>query len=130
MRNDPTVRHFGYVFILRFYQLTAAISNVLQSHVILAYPKDQEQVHVFTADIPSTFLESFDVPTLVPPAPVPVSIRHTTVPFEPYKMLHSRLRAIIVPASYSKKQKHESGEVDDEDATRNIAPGQPHYDGV
>jgi hypothetical protein len=87
--------------------------------------KDQEQVHVFTADISSTFLERFDVPTLVPPTPVPVSIQHTTVPFEPYKMLHSRLRAIIIPTSYSKKRKHESGEADDEDATPKIPPSQP-----
>ncbi|KAH6650722.1 hypothetical protein F5144DRAFT_57965 [Chaetomium tenue] len=71
-----------------------------RAHVIWTDFKDQEHAHVFTADIPSDFLDGLDDPSFIPPAPVSVSIRHNTVPFKPYKKLYSRLLAVILPDGY------------------------------
>jgi hypothetical protein len=68
---------------------------------------------MFTADIPSAFLDRFDCPALVPPAPVPVSIRHITVPFKPYKLLYPRLLDLILPDWYVSTQ---NGDNDNEKA--------------
>jgi hypothetical protein len=75
-----------------------------QSNVIMADFEDRDHVHLLTADIPSAFLDRFDFPALEPPAPVPVTIRHSTVPFKPYKPLYPRLLDLILPDWYVSTQ--------------------------
>lgn len=86
--------------------------NLSQAHVIWTDFKDQEHVHVFTADISSNFLDGFDDPSFVPPAPVFVSIRHNTIPFKPYKKLYSRLLAVILPDSTGDTRKEPNASAD------------------
>ena len=111
-------------FRVRFH-LTAksqASSNVTQSHVIFTDWKDKDQVHLFTADFPSVFLDRLDDPQHVPPSPISVSIRHTTVPFEPYKTLYTRLIELILPDSHSGVKEKCMDEIDVSDV-ENIALG-------
>jgi hypothetical protein len=93
-----------------------------QSHVIITDYEDQDHVHLFAADIPSAFLDRFEYPALVPPASVPVSIRHITVPYKPYKLLYSRLLDLILPDRYvsthseNSKEENDGGELPKTDA--------------
>jgi hypothetical protein len=96
-----------------------------RTHVIWTDYRDQEHVHVFTANIPSVFLDMFDCPSFVPPAPVSVSIRHRTVPFKPYKKLYSRLLSVILPGSYTGTCKQPKAKLDDNDGPRTIPIEQP-----
>lgn len=74
--------------------------------------EDEEHAHVFSADFNLAFLARFDFPTLAPQASVaPVSIRHTTLRFRPYRTFYSRLVALILPemqASHGGKPKEEA----------------------
>jgi hypothetical protein len=82
---------------------------------------------VFTADIPSAFLDRFDFPTLVPSASVGFSIRHLIVRYKPYRTLSTRLLALIVPDSYLSPEKGDEKERDHgedaRDATTALTPG-------
>ncbi|KAK4034277.1 hypothetical protein C8A01DRAFT_49296 [Parachaetomium inaequale] len=100
-----------------------------RSHVIWTDFDDQEHVHVFSADISSSFLYRFDFPGFVPPAPAFISIRHTTAPFKPYKTLYSRLLALILPDPHdtSRNDGKRKGETTD-DGPRKMVPGQRHED--
>jgi hypothetical protein len=100
-------------------------SNLLQSHVIITDYDDQNHVHLFTADIPSAFLDRFDFPALVPPAPVPVTIRHTMVPFKPYRLLYSRLLDLILPDWYSSAHPENIEKVDGDDTLQKETKGEP-----
>ncbi|KAJ9372904.1 hypothetical protein DTO282E5_2314 [Paecilomyces variotii] len=70
------------------------------SQVLVA--NDKENLHLFTADISSSFLHKLDFPALPPPpGPVPpiVSIRHTMIPFSPFETFRERLLQCLLPTS-------------------------------
>jgi hypothetical protein len=85
-------------------------SNPAQSHVILTDHENQDHAHLFTADIPSAFLDRFDFPDHDPPAPVPISIRHITVPYKPHKLFYPRLLDLILPDWYVNTRSENSKE--------------------
>ena len=66
----------------------------------------------------------FDDPSFVPPAPISLSIRHNTVPFKPYKILHSRLLAVILPATYPGTRKEPEANTDGNDGPPIVLPEQ------
>jgi hypothetical protein len=67
----------------------------------------------------------FDDPSFVPPAPISVSIRHTTVPFKPYKKLHSRLLAVILPDAYPGVRKEPEANKNGNDGPPTMPPAKP-----
>ncbi|RFU33737.1 hypothetical protein B7463_g2595, partial [Scytalidium lignicola] len=59
----------------------------------------KKNVHLFTADIPSSFLEKLDSPAVPPPVSPPpsFSIRHTVLPRQPCKTFRKRLLRLLLP---------------------------------
>ncbi|KAH8797819.1 hypothetical protein F5884DRAFT_687643 [Xylogone sp. PMI_703] len=60
---------------------------------------DKQNLHLFTADISSSFLHKLDFPALPPPGSVPpiVSIRHTMIPYTPFRTFRQRLLQHLLP---------------------------------
>ncbi|KAH8820113.1 hypothetical protein F5884DRAFT_38107 [Xylogone sp. PMI_703] len=70
------------------------------SHVLFTTSDNKKDIHLYTADIPSSFLLKLDLPA-VPPfssPPPSFSIRHTVIPRRPYITLRKRLLSILLPA--------------------------------
>lgn len=78
-----------------------ASSNSTQTHVILTRYIERDHIHLYTADIPSAFLDRLDHPEQAPSDSPCVSIRHATIPFQPYSTLYTRLLALILPDSHT-----------------------------
>ncbi|POR34386.1 Uncharacterized protein TPAR_05408 [Tolypocladium paradoxum] len=64
---------------------------------VLVSSKDKECMHLYTADISSSFLEMLIRPDVPPPAPTSISIQITVVPYKPYNTLRDRLFALLLP---------------------------------
>ena len=68
--------------------------------MLLTDNNDEENIHLFSADITSSFLDKLDSPSLRPPLSVtPVTvIRHTLVSYRPFKTLRKRLLLLLLPS--------------------------------
>ncbi|KAK2743592.1 hypothetical protein FQN55_007190 [Onygenales sp. PD_40] len=79
---------------------------VFLAQVLFLDPDDTRHLHLFSADISSSFLEKFDFPA-VPPSPTAqtsVLIRHTVVPFEPFETFQHRIFELLLPTLEVQKQ--------------------------
>ncbi|KKZ64275.1 hypothetical protein EMCG_09737 [[Emmonsia] crescens] len=70
------------------------------SRVLLTDINDTASIHLFTADISSSFLRKLDFPAIPPSALAPpfVSIRHTTIPYKPSKTFRNRIFPLLLPS--------------------------------
>ncbi|RFU27631.1 hypothetical protein B7463_g8717, partial [Scytalidium lignicola] len=75
-------------------------SSTFVSQVLLSDSDDKKCMHLFVADISSSFLAKLDFPTCPPLDPVPpsVSIRHTMVPYRPRTTFRKRILSLLLPA--------------------------------
>ncbi|EEP81834.1 predicted protein [Uncinocarpus reesii 1704] len=75
------------------------IRPTFSSQVLLIDPSDKANIHLFTADISSSFLDKFKFPS-IPPSTSPsllVSVRHMMVPYKPSETFRSRIFPLLLP---------------------------------
>jgi hypothetical protein len=54
-------------------------------------------MHLYSANITSSFLEKLNNPTIPPRNPSSLSIQITTIPYKPYKSLRDRIFVLLLP---------------------------------
>ncbi|OJD11218.1 hypothetical protein ACJ73_09585 [Blastomyces percursus] len=74
-------------------------SSTFLAQVLLTDGNDKENIHLFSTDIASSFLDKIDHPSLRPPPSVTptIVIRHTLVPYRPLKTFRKRLLLLLLP---------------------------------
>jgi hypothetical protein len=96
-------------FSVRFLDASTALLLTIylsiQTKLLFTEMNVTEYIHLFTADIPSSFLDKFDYPALPSSVPVSISIQHTTIPLKPFKTIRDRLLALILPTPHDQGRK-------------------------
>ncbi|OJD27903.1 hypothetical protein ACJ73_00696 [Blastomyces percursus] len=74
-------------------------SSTFLAQVLLTDGNDKEDIHLFSTDIASSFLDKIDHPSLRPPPSVTptIVVRHTLVPYRPLKTFRKRLLLLLLP---------------------------------
>ncbi|KND92960.1 hypothetical protein TOPH_02077 [Tolypocladium ophioglossoides CBS 100239] len=83
---------------------------------VLCINEDNELMHLYSANVPSSLLDKFDHPSIPPPQPASISIQITAIHYKPLETLCDRLLSLILPATDSHKvERKRKMEDEDED---------------
>ncbi|QPH15573.1 hypothetical protein C2857_000004 [Epichloe festucae Fl1] len=64
--------------------------------LVLSSRKDRQRLFVYTSEIPSSFLDTLDNPTMTSASPFDMAVGVTEVQYEPYASLRERLFQILL----------------------------------
>ncbi|KAK5994818.1 hypothetical protein PT974_03202 [Cladobotryum mycophilum] len=76
--------------------------STFAAKLMFSVDDDEDLLHLFSANIPSSLLDSLEYPTTLPPSDLSagsqaILVRHMTLPYKPYKTFRNRLLLFLLP---------------------------------